>query len=762
MINYRNPDYSDLPGRRSKSHLYERVEPSKASIDVSILTPYYNTEALFVETAVSLQNQSLQNWEWILVDDGSTDPVSMDRLRRVAGSDSRIHLVTQENAGPAAARNTAFRHSNGRYLCLLDSDDMVEPTYLEKCAWFLDSNPEFAFCNAWSVFFGEQESLCRIGFELGETHLRANVGPPISVIRRLAYEACGGFDESIRFGHEDWDFWLAMAKAGHWGYTLPEFLQWYRKRSGGRYEQIMRSKDTNTAFEKYIHNKYSGLAGSFPSPQRRPPQPFELIETVASVTNSLARGMTGQRVMFIVPWMVTGGADRVNLDLVAGLVGHGYDVTVCATLRTEHAWKYRFSRLTPDVFVLPDFLHQSDYPRFLSYLIASRGIDTVVITGSTIGYLLLPYLRASSPGVSFVDLCHVEELHWQNGGHPRFAVGYQDALDLNIVTTAHLAHWMEETGADKSRIRVLYTGVKERETATILAERSSIRTELGIPEDMPVIIFAGRICRQKRPAVLAEILKASRDAGLAFRALIIGEGDQRLMIEELIRKYRLQTCVTMLGSVPHERWLSLLAASDVFLLPSEYEGISIALLEAMAAGVVPVVSRVGGQEEVVEDGAGFLIRHGDDECSHYVEALRLLFGEPEQRRVMAEKSRAIISRRFSDRVTVSNFMAMLDESLSLVASAPRQVITLGLAKELARFAMEFNRVSNAADLLWSQVYNSDKNGPEPMPPEARVLLKLVGLLRKTRFVRMILKNSFLRRIGRCLLAKLEGEPTAVI
>ena len=63
----------------------------------------------------------------------------------------------------------------------------------------------------------------------------------------------------------------------------------------------------------------------------------------------------------------------------------------------------------------------------------------------------------------------------------------------------------------------------------------------------------------------------------------------------------------MLGSVPHTRWLEILAASDIFLMPSKYEGISIALLEAMAAGVVPVVAKVGGQEEIVDPGAGVLI-----------------------------------------------------------------------------------------------------------------------------------------------------------
>jgi glycosyltransferase involved in cell wall biosynthesis len=302
--------------------------------------------------------------------------------------------LRQENAGTAAARNTGFHHSKGRYICLLDHDDMLEPTYLEKCVWFLDSNPEFAFCNSYSVVFGEQEFLWTTGFERGKAFLQANSGPPISVIRHTAFEECGGFDASIRVLYEDWDFWLAMAKAGHWGYTIKEFLQWYRKLGSGRYEQILQSGYVNDEFAEAMKRKYAGIDKHYPAPTRRHSQPYETIEAHSLVCNPLVANSIGRRIMFIVAWMVAGGADRVNLDLIEGLTAKGHDVTICATLTADHRWEHQFSRFTPDIFVLPNILRVSDYPRFLAYLIQSRKIDTVVITGSTIGYHLLPYLKA--------------------------------------------------------------------------------------------------------------------------------------------------------------------------------------------------------------------------------------------------------------------------------------------------------------------------------------------------------------------------------
>ena len=757
MVNYLEPDYSDLPGRRVVPQNYKREAALKEGVDVSIITPYYNTEEIFFETFVSLQAQSLQNWEWVIVDDGSTDQESVNRLVGVAKKDPRIRVLRQANAGPGAARNTSFRNTTGRYLCLLDSDDMVEPTYLEKCVWFLDSNPEFAFCNSQSVVFGDQEYLWNTGFERGKAHLQANSGPPISVIRRTAYADCGGFDESIRFGHEDWDFWLAMAKAGHWGYTLPEFLQWYRKRGDGRFEQIMRAGDVNNQFEALMRHKYEGLEKHFPEPDRRHPAPFEAINTEALAVNPLAANPNGRRVMFIVPWMVTGGADRVNLELIEGLTAQGHQVTVCATLQASHVWEHQFTRLTPDVFVLPNFLHPSDYPRFLAYLIRSRMIDTVVVTGSTIGYQLLPYLRSVFPDVAFLDMCHVEEPHWLNGGHPRFGVGYQDALDLNIVTTSHLADWMQGRGADRERIRVLYTGLQSRPVGDAAKARSNLREELQLPAVLPVIVFAGRICEQKRPALLAQILAAARDRGLEFRALVIGDGELKASFESLLLEYKLGDRVQMLGTVSHQRWLEVLSAADIFLMPSQYEGISIALLESLAAGVVPVVSRVGGQDEIVGSEAGFLIPHGSDELQAYVSALTQLMSDPGHLRAMSKQSKAISLSKLSWEGAIRNLQAIFDEAHQLRLSNPRPTIGLAMGRELATLALEYKRLGEAVDWLWRTKDVNAAPGASPAPIPINGLVRLWTVVSSSRLGSAMLRSERLRALARWLLDKLEAR-----
>ena len=98
---------------------------------ISIITPVYNAEPYLEQCLESVLRQDYTDWEWILVNDGSTDG-SLGILRAYAGRDNRIRVFTQENQGPAAARNRALEHVKGEYVTSLDSDDWIEEGTLRK------------------------------------------------------------------------------------------------------------------------------------------------------------------------------------------------------------------------------------------------------------------------------------------------------------------------------------------------------------------------------------------------------------------------------------------------------------------------------------------------------------------------------------------------------------------------------------------------------------------------------------------------------
>ena len=195
---------------------------------VTIVTPFLDTDpAVFAEAARSVERQSLQQWEWLIVDDGSTSGDARAALSEVEAKDPRIRVVRHERTrGVSAARNTAVEQARAPYVLFLDSDDMMEPTTAEKWLWFLVSHPEYAFVDGYVVGFGSEQLLWSHGFREASAFLDENFVGARCMMRRDVLLEVGGFDETIRDGFEDWELWLRCAAAGYWGDTMPEYLAW--------------------------------------------------------------------------------------------------------------------------------------------------------------------------------------------------------------------------------------------------------------------------------------------------------------------------------------------------------------------------------------------------------------------------------------------------------------------------------------------------------------------------------------------------------
>lgn len=106
---------------------------------VSIITPCYNGAKFVSETIDSVLNQTYSNWEMLVIDDGSKDN-SSDIINKYVKKDKRIKLIKQSNKGCAAARNNGIRNAKGRYIALLDSDDIWHNNFLEEQLKFMKEN----------------------------------------------------------------------------------------------------------------------------------------------------------------------------------------------------------------------------------------------------------------------------------------------------------------------------------------------------------------------------------------------------------------------------------------------------------------------------------------------------------------------------------------------------------------------------------------------------------------------------------------------
>jgi len=710
MIDPRHPNYADTPAADTRPRFGYRPLRADAAPQATIITPFYNTGEVFHETARCVLNQSLQAFEWIIINDASRDPASLALLEPYRACDPRVRVIDHPiNRGLSGARNTGFRAARTPFVLQLDSDDLIEPTTLEKSAWFLHSYPEYAFVKGYTVGFGTLEYLWERGFQDGAEFLIRNSTTATAMIRRDVQQAVGGFDESIRGGMEDWDFWLRCAAAGHWGNVIPEYLDWYRRRDDA--ERPWDNLDNGrraAAFAEQMRSRYPALWDSgLPSVTPAPAPAYAAARETPPLINPLEGGR--RRLLLILPWLRLGGADKFNLDLIGQLARRGWEVTIATTLGREHPWLPDFARITPDLFSLPSFLRATDHPVFLRYLIESRRPDVVCVSNSELGYLLLPYLRSVCPAPAYVDYVHMEEEYWKSGGYPRYAAGYQPILDLTVCASEHLKRWVVERCGDAARVEVATINVDADAWRPDERLGAETRRALEVPDDAPLVLYAGRLCDQKRPKIFAAVMHALARRKVAYAALVAGDGPDRAWLEDYLARNELAGRVRVLGAVPSGRMRALLAASDVFFLPSLWEGIALSIYEAMAMGVAVLGADVGGQRELVTPECGILLPRGggdDAEIARYADALEALLRDAPRRRELGRAARARIESSFRLDDMGTRMDALLTAATESRRTLPTPLLPAGFEREAAALAIECARLESAGNDLWAQIAGS--------------------------------------------------------
>jgi glycosyltransferase involved in cell wall biosynthesis len=222
---------------------------------VSVIIPVYKAEKFVAETLRSLLAQTYENFEAIIVDDGSPDR-SIEVCRQF--HDPRIRIIQQVNQGLPGARNTGIRHAKGDYIAFLDADDLWLPDKLEKHVRHLNQSPQVGVSFSYSAFINEKSKYTGLyqvprrikGITPAYVLCRNPVGNgSAAVLRRetlediVFYDRIFGkreayyFDEHLRFEKADatdLECWTRIATTTDWQLEgIPEALTLYRINSGG-------------------------------------------------------------------------------------------------------------------------------------------------------------------------------------------------------------------------------------------------------------------------------------------------------------------------------------------------------------------------------------------------------------------------------------------------------------------------------------------------------------------------------------------------
>jgi glycosyltransferase involved in cell wall biosynthesis len=179
---------------------------------LSIIIPCYNSEETLEMTLFSVFNQEFQDWEALVVNDGSIDNTENIALNWVV-KDKRFKYFSKVNEGLGKTRNFGISKAIGTYVLPLDSDNLIDKGFATNAIEILDYDDEVGVVHGHAEYFGDKHGFWQINeFDLSAM-LVHNYIDACAIYRKIFWEKVGGYDENMPYqGHEDWEFWIAFAE----------------------------------------------------------------------------------------------------------------------------------------------------------------------------------------------------------------------------------------------------------------------------------------------------------------------------------------------------------------------------------------------------------------------------------------------------------------------------------------------------------------------------------------------------------------------
>jgi glycosyltransferase involved in cell wall biosynthesis len=248
------------PATRQEPRPAPRRKAAGAVPDVSIIVPYYNMGRYLPETLRSLRAQTFEDYEILLVDDGSTDPASQRLVDELEGA-PKLRIIRKQNGGLSSARNAGLRQARGRWIFPVDPDDLISPTFLEKTVDVMSREPKLGYVTSLVSYFTEDPSKPITGWvpwgmERDALCVENVASTCTALMERRLVEEVGGYDEWLT-SYEDWDVFCAMAERGYEGLVIPEFLFHYRLRPDSMTRTV--ATQSRHALIAYLLQKHPGL-----------------------------------------------------------------------------------------------------------------------------------------------------------------------------------------------------------------------------------------------------------------------------------------------------------------------------------------------------------------------------------------------------------------------------------------------------------------------------------------------------------------------
>ena len=704
-------NFKQIPGDvLEKDRIKEMGKPL-----ISIITAYYNCKKYIFETANSILNQTFPYWEWIIMDDGSNEEGSKETFEELEKLDSRIHVYHQKNAGRLEARDNAIKKAKCELIFVLDSDDMIDKTYLE-CAYFtMLTNPDATWAYADTVTFDGQNFLWKKVFDC-EQEKRENILPVCSLIKKKALLEVGGYGAVDKDVHEDWHLWLRMIEKGYYPVRMNFYGFWYRqKKEGGTMASIKNDSQRQAHAEEEIKKQAKRIKENVTALQypmttnfNYDSQPYIFKEEWKQIVDGKKKNL-----LFIFPWFKLGGADKFNYDLISSIDKEKYNITMVTTEPCDYVWRQRFEKYG-EVFDLTTFLHRKDWPAFLHYIMKTRKIDLVFESHSYFGYYVIPWLKSYFKEVTFVDYIHAENWGWRNGEYPRDSTAIAKILEKTYTCTKFLRETMKnKMGRTTDNVMPVYIGVDEEEfdeNKVKIEDDKDLAIKYEKYKDKKIILYCCRISIEKRPILALRILKKMLEKDKNVVLFVVGDGDKLRAMKKMATKMQIEENVEFFGSKKNVK--PFYKACNVELICSLSEGLTLTTYEAMSMKRPVVSANVGGQKELIDNSCGRIVdniqkqkdlfkeNYTEEEIERYAKALFEILNAKNYEEIKENCRKKIL-----DGFTISNMKKIMNKEIE------------NLVKEKSKTAQdadEYRELYSQYLVLYNQLdqrnYFSEKGG----------------------------------------------------
>jgi glycosyltransferase involved in cell wall biosynthesis len=359
-------------------------------------------------------------------------------------------------------------------------------------------------------------------------------------------------------------------------------------------------------------------------------------------------------VLQLIPTLDRSGAEKQMVLLARGLPRDRFRVEVAALTRLGPLEaELRDAGIAVTLIGKPLKIDPFALLRLTRFLRARRFdvVQTWVFAANVYGRVAAR--RARTPVVVTAEMA-VDQ--WKSRGHLTIDRRLSAWCDRVVGNSRAVVDFYRKAGIPDDKLALIYSGIAAEEPPAV--DRAAVRAEFGWPADAPLVLFAGRLMEQKGVDVLLDALDLLQHVRPQIRTLIAGSGPLQDTLEETAHAYQLDPRVRFLGhrdDVPR-----LLAAADLLVLPSLYEGLPNVVLEAMRFNKPVVATAAPGTTEVVVDGqTGLLVPLKNHPA--LAKAIRTVVDDPDLARRLGAAGRARVDAEFRVDTMIDRFAALYEE-----------------------------------------------------------------------------------------------------